>query len=694
MSLGRTALLAAVVPLALAVLQGCSGEASVVGGATVAVDVNPKHAWVAPSSATTFAVTVTGVADTSVSWAVQEASGGSIDASGRYTAPAGTGTFHVVATSVADPSVSGSAAVTVASLPSTGLVPAERRTFWEPGVPGGIPARTTVCTTVTPEYASANGLAAFGTDGSGNAQPAIQRAINNCPAGQVVSLPAGVYRMTTGITLASNVTLRGAGPDRTQLRLYGTGWVVGMMPGWPTWTAPKAISTNLEKDATSATLSDVAGLAVGDIVVIDQTDDPSYVFEGNCPYFKRTSQDQTSRSYGPATPATRSVGQIVEITGVSGTTVSFSPALHLARTAAHAPQLWELPRIMRNAGVEELYVTGGTSVGNIYMQDCAYCWVRHVESDGTVSANPAPNGTLGLGNGMVGAHLLMQRVFRSTVRDSYFHHATRVVQGGGAYGISFSNYSSDNLIENNIVYYMNKPLTMRSSGGGNVIAYNYVDDAWTSADTGLQETALDMGHASFPYMELVEGNYAPQIATENVWGNSGWMTIFRNYASGRQQRTDAFETYQIAAISMEVRAMYMNVVGNVLGTPDPIGRNGGAMAYEVTSNPPGQGKPAVFRLGHGVAAGSGYDDIGHYENTATAGSTYGMLLRVGNWDNVRSLLDTPPAEPLPDSLYLVGKPAFFGANTWPWVDATGATKVHVLPAKQRFDAGAPNAVLP
>jgi hypothetical protein len=50
---------------------------------------------------------------------------------------------------------------------------------------------------------------------------------------------------------------------------------------------------------------------------------------------------------------------------------------------------------------------------------------------------------------------------------------------------------------------------------------------------------------------------------------------------------------------------------------------------------------------------------------------------------------------LPDSLYLSAKPAFFGSNPWPWVDPSGSTpsgRVGTLPAKQRFDAGTPNAV--
>ena len=35
------------------------------------------------------------------------------------------------------------------------------------------------------------------------------------------------------------------------------------------------------------------------------------------------------------------------------------------------------------------------------------------------------------------------------------------------------------------------------------------------------------------------------------------------------------------------------------------------------------------------------------------------------------------------SLYLKAKPSFFGNYQWPWVDPTGATKVHTLPAESQ-----------
>jgi len=47
---------------------------------------------------------------------------------------------------------------------------------------------------------------------------------------------------------------------------------------------------------------------------------------------------------------------------------------------------------------------------------------------------------------------------------------------------------------------------------------------------------------------------------------------------------------------------------------------------------------------------------------------------------------------LPSSLYLAGKPAFFGDMAWPWVDPVGDVKLHTLPARARYDAGRPLAV--
>src|SRR5215831_1433501 len=82
----------------------------------IAVSISPKTASTPSGSTVSFTATVSGTSSgqsTAVTWSVQEAAGGTVDSSGRYTAPATAGTYHVSATSVADPSARDTASVTV-----------------------------------------------------------------------------------------------------------------------------------------------------------------------------------------------------------------------------------------------------------------------------------------------------------------------------------------------------------------------------------------------------------------------------------------------------------------------------------------------------------------------------------------------------------------------------------------------------
>ena len=72
------------------------------------------------------------------------------------------------------------------------IIGSERRMEWKPGIPGGIPAYAV--------FASVKD-AAYGAKGDGVADDtaAIQKAIDDCPAGKAVLVPAGVYRLTEQI---------------------------------------------------------------------------------------------------------------------------------------------------------------------------------------------------------------------------------------------------------------------------------------------------------------------------------------------------------------------------------------------------------------------------------------------------------------------------------------------------------------
>lgn len=90
----------------------------------------------------------------------------------------------------------------------SGIIDPSRAINWSnAGIPGGIPNRTVICATLNPGATSAK----------------IDAAIASCPANGVVYLNAGTYSIASGISFngTSNVTLRGAGPEKTILDFTG-----------------------------------------------------------------------------------------------------------------------------------------------------------------------------------------------------------------------------------------------------------------------------------------------------------------------------------------------------------------------------------------------------------------------------------------------------------------------------------------
>jgi chitinase len=84
------------------------------GTPVVTVAISPATATVDACGTAKFGATVTGVADGSVGWTVQEGTaGGTVDGSGAYIAPSAAGTYHLIATSKASPSATATAAVVV-----------------------------------------------------------------------------------------------------------------------------------------------------------------------------------------------------------------------------------------------------------------------------------------------------------------------------------------------------------------------------------------------------------------------------------------------------------------------------------------------------------------------------------------------------------------------------------------------------
>lgn len=240
------------------------------------------------------------------------------------------------------------------------------------------------------------------------------------------------------------------------------------------------------------------------------------------------------------------------------------------------------------------------------------------------------------------------------------------------------------MIENNISIKFNKVMLMRSAGGGNVVGYNYMDDG---ADVGGQwfETNLNSSHMTTPHYELFEGNEAADFDQDDRWGNSVYITIFRNDLTGFLRDYPSSGPQRAAGITQW--HWWQSFVGNVLGTPTHPGitqyegTNGGdiwMLCWQNNDNTPDGGKCLSTQLRDG-----NFDYLTgkvHWHGIGGSGANNGL---------------TPPANSiLPASMYLTAKPAFFGSSPWPWVDGSNAANPlpGQLPARVRYDAGTPNAV--
>jgi len=661
--------------------------------------------------------------------------------SGTPSTPA-TSSFTVQVADAGSRIATASLAITVsaANAIDQSILPEIYRTTWDPGIPGGIPrdddpARpaTVWLPTGNPYNGYSVNPALTGTANAAAFTSAFQAAINAAGAAatptsrKVVLLKAGTYFVSpqtypgsssdqVGIYVkVDNVTIRGEGADTTRIAAsgtigaYGTVILFGHRVGRSDADfAVQNVTADAPRGAKTIQVANGSVYAVGDVITIDQVDGPAvangpayinggYLWFYDGQYFKRqpsyswngpgtgapaaggvTSLASANSVAQSAVPQWRSTMQETEITAVNGNVLSIRDPLHIDFSIARNPQVWRtipidtrtIPVGNRWCGIESMAVAGGNNQwgfpgGTIAFSYMAYSWAKSVEADGVRSspADPARPGKYGYNIGL-------GRSYRCVVRDSFAHGSTDQNPGGQAYGIVVGVGSSACLVENNISVDNNKPVALNSTGGGNVIAYNYVDNAVIWNSPGWQENGIDDCHANFTHHDLIEGNWTPNIGGDTTHGNSGWHTHLRNYCNG--QNSSGGMNGNLRAVGMDGWTHYHAYVGNVLR---------GGNVYE--TNPSSRNGTSIYQLGNNYGGGGGNWDNGY----AAA-----HIHRDGNWDNVTNgVVWASAPRTIPPSLYLTGKPSFFGARTWPWVEPTTGT-VLTLPAKARYDAGTPNSV--
>jgi len=613
-------------------------------------------------------------------------------------------------------------------------LPADRSTQWSyAGLlsKGGIPSASWSVCNHTP-------LAPVG--GGGDDSAAINQLIQTCPSGSVVRLAAGTFTMGKGkfVFLNRGVVLRGQGAGvtvltnplnipftpTTKVACCGTDSSPIIIMGPGRWVNPdgdarcqrltayqtqymQRLSADGAKDSSSVTVANGSIFAAGQMVLLDETSgagwqpDPAQMstsvwarpdyslvwmfhsppFAGDDGHFPilTPSESNNFAGIGSGSDAAcwfsrqdRPQSEIKEIAAVSGNTVTFTSPLHKQYLTSRYAELTTFTggnAPVKNAGIEDLTATQGGN-GTIVINNSAYSWVKNVE----VAES------WGDGIGLFDS-------FRVEVRDSYVHDMAWPDPGGAGYIFDISSGSSEILAENNIFIKGNKVMVARSGGAGSVVAYNYVDGGYIGYQNSWQETGVNGSHMLGSHHMLFEGNRTFNMDSDGTHGGSSYNTYFRNWATSQRSNFNNDMTGALISDSTQRNGPYraagamrysnfMSFAGNVLGISGVTTASSGYVDSGT------RGDPAIWLLG--------WNDASPYNPDPTVART---VIRDGNWDwflSRQTWLNSSSA-PLPDSLYLSCKPAFMGSNKWPWVDpTTGAT--HTLPAKARYDAGAPNAV--
>src|SRR5215813_5570725 len=621
------------------------------------------------------------------------------------------------------------------------IVPSDRNFAWNPGMmsKGGVPGRDAICATLSPA--------------GGDDSAAIQARLDACPAGQVVMLNPGTFIVNNNLLVHSSITLRGSGPGvtilsktngaraRTSQVVAGTKGILTpvdpgsyqydaqpiVVVGPSRWPGPdNSTSQNLTADGAqggmSVTVGNATGFAAGQFVLLDETSGASWqavpagfgcsnnLTQTPCPplawqgdkaawnmhWPTQQYQDDNgnSNASGPydSTPGVapdamswfsrkdRPTNEIKEIASVSGNTITFTSPLSTGYRVSHTAQLTRYtPKASQsggnsvhvvNAGVENLTMKGGAD-GSLRFEAAAYSWAKNVEI------------TAWLGEGVA-----LNHSFRIEVRDSNIHTGSWPEPGGAGYMVSVADGSSELLIENNILVDACKQMVFRSSGAGSVVAYNYADDSWNFDTPGWVEVGLNASHMAGPHHVLFEGNYSQNFDSDYTHGNATHLTVFRNWLSG--QRRSFTDTANVRTVGLAYGSWWDSFVGNVLGRPgqmsgwsytDPA-MSCDAQGNNCTGSNGNWNDRDIWKLGYDPERW-GMNPDPRVLSTVIRDGNYDYLTNTQRWHN------TPNGASIPASLYLSGKPAFFGNTPWPWVDpSTGTT--YTLPAKARYEgASAP-----
>ena len=318
-------------------------------------------------------------------------------------------------------------------------------------------------------------------------------------------------------------------------------------------------------------------------------------------------------------------GQLAVITAINGSVVTIDRSLAFDYDISFAMSARKL-NLAENAGIENLKII-------------------RVSDNGTGAANNNVWLAYTKNCWMRKVHLEYSSRYHVRIEYSRNFEATECFidkayncgGGGAGYGFLIQDHVTECLFENNIANALRHPWIPKEGAVRNVFAYNYsygtTQGAACDADP-LTDSYADISvHGHYPAFNLFEGNIVYRIGSSDAWGPNGpGNTFFRNRVLG------------LKGIWIQSYTKSQNVIGNELTHPS-----------------------AQFEMDRD-------------------GTIDGTTLHYDNYDT-NGLLDDAAPSTVASSYYLSGKPAFFGANTWPSIGPGVSFNTGEIPAQQRFNSG-------
>src|SRR5262245_56448040 len=252
------------------------------------------------------------------------------------------------------------------------IIPDSRTALWQGnvGVPGGIPNRTKIYKNIVTH---------LGADPTGvkDCAPIIQSAINSCPAGQVVYIPAGTFRLNSRVYLAAkqNFTLRGAGQGMTIIKAYNNGYFLFGSQQWPPPNTYIPITAGATKGSNTITVADTSGFIVDQPMNITTTVMPVW-----------------AHNLGGFPDSVRNLRIAFKVRSKTPTTVTFDPPCPFDFTSLNPQARTFLGRsrgynFIQRVGIESLTMDMSNSTAGwaIEIDQAWGCWVKDVEVKGAIS---------------------------------------------------------------------------------------------------------------------------------------------------------------------------------------------------------------------------------------------------------------------------------------------------------------------